>query len=322
MLLTLTPNLALDRTLIAPGFRRADVCRVEEVRLAAGGKGVNVARVAGELGQAARICGPLGGDTGRAVAELAAAEGLEAAWCWLRAGETRTCTILIDPAARDDMAVNERGPALAGADWGTLARIARAEAARADLLACCGSLPPGVPPEAYTRLLSELLADGRRVLLDTSGAVLRQSLDLPLDLVKVNGDELGEALGLPIATPAQALEAAAAVRARGPQLVVVTLGRQGAVALGDVGGYHAAAPPIDALSSVGSGDALLAGFAVGLLRGASLPEALRLGVACGTVNAANIGGGIVTRAAVEALVPHVVVWSAGTEASPYTGPRL
>lgn len=305
MLLTLTPHMALDRTLIAPGFRQADVCRVLEVRPATGGKGVNVARVARELGYPVRLCGPLAGVAGQQVAALAVAEELDATWAWLPSGETRTCTILIDPVAHDDIAVNERGPQVDEAGWEELAQLVRREATRADALACCGSLPPGIAPTAYLRLLDELATAGRRVLLDTSGEVLRLALDLPLAMIKVNAAELGEALDRVITSPEDAFAAADAVRTRGPQQVVVTLGAQGAVAVGDEGRFVARPPAIRVISPVGSGDALLAGLTVALLRGQPLPEALRLGVACGSVNALHMGGGVVTADEIATLTPQV-----------------
>jgi 1-phosphofructokinase family hexose kinase len=306
MLLSLVPNVALDRTLVMPGFRKASVVRTADVRPAAGGKGVNVARAARSLGQPVRLCGLLAGDNGRTVAALAQQEGLDAAWCWMEAGETRICTLVVDPAG-DDLALNEFGPAVSGATWGTFARMARAEAARAEAVACCGSLPPGVPPEAYMRLISWLLEDGRMVLLDTSRAALQLALDLPLAILKVNGEELGDALGRTISSPAEALEAAEEVRARGPKLVVVTLGPHGALATGAAGRFHAIPPAIPIISTVGSGDALLAGLVTGLLRGQPLADALRLGVACGTVNATHIGGGMLAPNEVAALVPQVQV---------------
>lgn len=305
MLLTFTPNLALDRTLIAPGFRHLDVCRVQRAIPAAGGKGINVVRVARNLGYPAKACGPLAGETGRTVAELAASEGIDGEWSWLRRGETRTCTLVVDPDAPDDIALNERGPSMLGAEWGELARLVRRLAADADALACCGSLPLDVPPATYLRLLNELATNGTRVILDISGPVLEGALDLPLFAIKVNGRELGDVLGRTLASIDDALDAAASVVARGPALVVVTLGAAGAVAVSAEERCVAVPPDGPIVSTVGSGDALLAGLVVALLRGSPLIEALRLGVACGTVNARHVGGGIAPADEIAALLSEV-----------------
>jgi 1-phosphofructokinase family hexose kinase len=292
MLLSITPNPSIDRLLLVPGFRHADVARVAEVRDAAGGKGLNVARVARTLGLPVRICGLLAGDTGRRIAALAQAEGFEARWSWLAHGESRVCLLMIDPAAPDTLVVNERGPETSASDWDVLANLAEFEASAATAVAVSGSLPPGVAASQLTTLLQRLT--GRvAVYLDTSGAALVAALDLPLALLKVNAEELGAAVGAAISTPEQAHAAAAYVHARGPAIVIVTLGKDGAVAVGAGGAWLARPPELAAISAVGSGDALLAGVAAGLLEQRSLAEALRLGVACGAANTLTLGGGVV-----------------------------
>jgi 1-phosphofructokinase len=292
MLLSLTPNPAIDRTLIVPGFRAAEVTRVAERHDVAGGKGLNVVRVARALGFPARACGPLAGETGRRIAALAAAEGLDTAWSWLAEGESRICVLVVDPSVPDTLVINERGPWIGAADWAALAATVRAATSAASACAISGSLPPGATVEQFVELLAALAA-ARPLFLDTSGAALAAALELPLALLKVNAQELGEALGRTIATAAEARDAAAYVRERGPQTVIVTLGRDGAVAVGQDGAWWARPPQVALVSPVGSGDAVLAGFAVATLQGAPLPDALRLGVACGTANAITIGPGVV-----------------------------
>ena len=298
MLLCFTPNPAIDRVLLAPGFRHAESVRVADVRESAGGKGVNVARVARVLGLPARICGPLAGANGRRIATLAEAEGFETRWCWLAEGESRTCMLVIDQAAPDTLVINERGPNTSAADWDALAQLVAAEAMQASAVAVSGSLPPGVPAGKLTVLLREL-AGHSAVYLDTSGAALAAALDLPLALLKVNAEELGEALGTPITTPAEARAAAAYVQTRGPAAVIVSLGPAGAVAVNTRGAWMARPPDIAAISAVGSGDAMLAGVAAALAewrypdeRRAGLAEALRLGVACGAANTLAVGAGM------------------------------
>jgi 1-phosphofructokinase len=298
MLLCFTPNPAIDRVLLTPGFRHAESARVAETREAAGGKGVYVARVARALGLKARICGPLAGANGRRIAALAEAEGFDARWHWLAEGESRICMLVIDQDAPDTLVINERGPTTSSADWDALTQLVLREAAHASALAVSGSLLPGVPAEKLIALLGEL--SGRVPLyLDTSGAALAAALDLPLALLKVNAEELGEALGTPIATPAEARAAAAHVQSRGPAAVIVSLGPDGAVAYDPHNAWLARPPAIAAVSAVGSGDAMLAGVVAALAEQAEpnqwssgLAEALRLGVACGTANTLVVGAGI------------------------------
>jgi 1-phosphofructokinase len=292
MLLCFTPNPAIDRVLLVPGFRHAESVRILDSREAAGGKGLNVARVAQTLGLPARVCAPLAGANGRRIAALAAEEGLDARWHWLSDAESRICLLVIDQDAPDSLVINERGPVTSAADWDALAHIVASEAGQASAIAISGSLPPGVTGNQLIALLREL-AGHSTVYLDTSGTALAEALDLPLALLKVNADELGEALGYQITTPAEARAAAAQVQGRGPAAVIVTLGRAGAVAVDTSGAWLACSPAIAAISAVGSGDALLAGVAAALAERRGLAEALRLGVACGAANTLTIGAGIV-----------------------------
>ncbi|HMO57511.1 MAG TPA: hexose kinase, partial [Roseiflexaceae bacterium] len=285
-----TPNPAIDRVLDVPGFRTAEVCRVSRRSDGAGGKGLNVVRVARTLGMQACACGPLGGATGRSVAELAAAEGLECRWHWLAHGETRICVLVTDAAAHDTLTINEPGPQLDGAAWNAFAAHVLATATEAHAVAASGSLPPGVGAAQYIELLRAIK---RPIYLDTSGAPLVAALDEPLAMLKVNGHELGSALGDVIATPAAAAAAARRVLQRGPRLVIVTLGRDGAVAATADEVCWARPPAIAPISPVGSGDAVLAGVAAALQQARPLGEALRLGVACGAANVLVPGPGIV-----------------------------
>lgn len=301
MLVCLTPNASLDRTLLVGGFRTAEVCRAASIHEAASGKGMNVVRVAVTLGVPVRALAPLAGTTGRRFADLAAAAGIDGRWCWLAAGETRISTIVIDPATADTLVVNENGPQLAPDDWQALAVLIRTEAGTARLFTTSGSLPPGVPVGAFGVLLAELEAAGLPVCVDTSGPTLAAALDWPVTLLKVNAEELGEAIGQSIDSHDAALAAAHAVLERGPRAVIVTLGKQGALAVAPTGAWFARPPEIAAISPVGSGDALLAGVAVSLLDGRDWPEALRLGVACGAANTLTVGSGIVRAEDVAAL---------------------
>lgn len=302
MLLALTPNPSIDRTLVVPHFRHAEVTRATERHDAAGGKGLNVARIARSIGLPALACGPLGGATGRQIAALAAEEGLQANWFWMSSGESRICLLINDLQQQDSLVINEPGPQMASADWDGFALLVRQQAADATGVSFSGSLMPGVAPEWFGRLVADLLSEGRTVFIDSSGAPLRVAIDLPVALIKINAHELGDVLGRQIENAEQALIAAQEVLARGPQAVIVTLGKDGAIATDRKGAWSAQTEPISVVSPVGSGDAVLTGAAEVLLRGGSLSQALRFGVACGAANALTLGGGIVRPSDVERLL--------------------
>lgn len=294
MLLTVTPNPAIDRVLIVPGFRHSDVCRVVERVDSAGGKGFNVTRAARTLGVPVRACALLGGDNGRQIAALAQFEGLDGVWSWLSAGESRICLLITDPEARDHLTINETGPTVAPADWTAFMELVWHQARDAAFTAISGSVPPGVVPTQYLELVRGLSSEAF-VCIDTSGPTLEAALDLPVDLLKVNMHELGAALGRTVANREEACAAAATVLQRGPRRVIVTLGAQGAVAVDAHGAWHAHTPPLDPISPVGSGDAALAGIIATLHNGGSLAEALRMGVACGAANTLMVGAGRMRR---------------------------
>lgn len=301
MILIVTPNPALDRTIVVPDLRPGQRHRVQQVLVAAGGKGLNVARTAQALNLDYCVTAPLGGLTGQMVAHLAEQEGLKCCWSWHSAGETRTCIIVVDPSASDATPLDEHGPLLSLADWLTFVDIVEEQARFASIVVIAGSLPPGVEPAVLGDLVRALEKPGCRTIVDTSGAALMAALGAVPFGIKVNGDELSNVLSTPVQEVHQAVPALARLRARGITLAVVSLGEQGAVAAGKEGVCWAAPPPIELVSTVGSGDAMMAGLTMGLSRKYSLDEILRLGVACGAANALTMGGGSMASSEVQTI---------------------
>jgi 1-phosphofructokinase family hexose kinase len=300
-ILCVTPNPAIDRTLIVPGFVAGRVWRAICVHAACGGKGVNVARTLTRLGKPACCAGPLGGHAGRVAAERAEAEGLVARWTPV-AGETRTCVIVADGAGEATV-VNEPGPVLSPEEWSRFSRDVK-EAAR-DTQAVCisGSLPCRAPTRAMAELIAAAGNGGRRpVWVDSSGAALDDALMARPFGVKINGDEAAALLGREVRVESGALTAALDIAARGPVLVAITLGHAGAVMVGEAGSWHAATPPIAAVNPVGSGDSFLAGLVAGFTDGLGPKEALRLAIACGAANAQSEHAGIVEGEVVRELM--------------------
>ena len=292
MILTLTCNPACDRTLIVPGFRHSDVTRVQSRHDAAGGKGLNVARAIATLGEAYHAIAPLGGATGDHVAALAAAEGLHLTAVPIH-DQTRTCLLVTDPTAPDQLVINEPGPTVSTTEWQLLQHAVITAATTAQCLTISGSLPPGVAATQLRQLIDAVPATCT-VLLDTSGAPLQACIDAPIGLLKINASELAQAIDTPITTHTEAVIAARQVCANGPRAVVITLGAAGAIAVDASGAWYVAAPTIHAVSPVGSGDCTLAGIAVALQQGKSLAEALRCGVAAGSANALQPHAGLFT----------------------------
>lgn len=291
MILCVTPNAAVDRTLLTPGYAQGGVFRPSQQVIAAGGKGINVARVARLLGADATCAGFLGGHSGRLLADLLAQESIPAHWTWLPTGETRTCVILLDPDAHLTTVVNESGPNVTAADWARLGEDLRSAAQGAQAVCFCGSLPPGSPTAAFGALLQALIADGLQVWADTSGAALQTAAAVRGVRIKINDEELGALVAASITSEGALLAAAQHLHTQTGAPVTITRGARGALLLDGQGAWMAQAPSIRAASAVGSGDSFLAGLVAALGRGAAPEIALRCAVAAGTANALSMGGG-------------------------------
>ena len=302
--LCVTPNPALDRTLEVPGFRAGNTMRAEAARVAPGGKGLNVARALSVLGVRPTCMGPLGGTSGKLLADLAAAEGFDSDWTWCD-GETRTCLILVDSAARQASVINEAGPRLSAEDWMRTSQDILARAAGARTVCLSGSLPPGVPPQKLADLCRALVDAGQAPWVDTSGAALAAVLTISGIHLKVNREEAQEVMDRSLASVADCASASGRLVSGGPLSVVMTLGAEGAVLADADGCSHAAAPRVETDSAVASGDSFLAGLVAARDAGRDRSEALRWGVAAGTANALARGGARFSRAQFDSALAQV-----------------
>jgi 1-phosphofructokinase len=303
-ILCVTPNPAVDRTLEVSGLLPGAIQRAASGRAAAGGKGVNVARALAALGPKARCLGPLGGANGRLLADLAAAEGLEAKWTWCDV-ETRSCLILVDAAEHRVTVINEPGPPLSAEDWRRVGADVLALAPEAAAVCVSGSLPPGVASDGLAALCRALVEAGQSPWVDSSGAALAGALSVAGVRLKINREEAEEALGVTLKDAASCAAAARRLVERGMSAAVLTLGADGAVAAAEAGCWHAEAPPVESASAVASGDSFLAGLVAALAAGHALPEALRWGTAAGAANALAGGGARFSREQFDSLLSRV-----------------
>ncbi|WP_326675482.1 1-phosphofructokinase [Streptomyces sp. NBC_01237] len=276
MILTVTPNPSLDRTYELPGLVRGAVLRAAADRVDPGGKGVNVSRAVAAAGHRTVAVAPLGGPEGALLARLLGEHGIEAAGVEI-AGSTRVNITLVEPDGTLTK-VNATGPGITAAEAESLLEAVRARSAAADWIACCGSLPRGLPPRWYAELVARSHRAGARIALDTSGRALTAALREHPDVIKPNAQELAEAVGRPLATVGDAVEAAAELRERGAGSVLASLGADGQLLVEASGTYFGSAFVESVRSNVGAGDASLAGF---LAAGGAGPAALAAAVAHG-----------------------------------------
>lgn len=275
---TVTPNPSLDRTYEIAGLTRGAVLRADTDRVDPGGKGVNVSRALAAAGRSTVAVLPLGGPEGALLAELLRDRGIEVAGVPVR-GATRVNISLAEPDGSLTK-INAAGPELAADEAETLVETMgqRAVGCGAAWVACCGSLPRGLPHAWYGDLVARAHERGVRIALDTSGPALAAALPLRPDVVKPNADELAEAVGRPLTTVGDALKAAHELRGAGAGAVLASLGSAGQLLIDADGAYFGTAPPVPVRSDVGAGDASLAGF---LAAGGTGPRALASAVAHG-----------------------------------------
>ncbi|MDX2162045.1 MAG: hexose kinase [bacterium] len=306
-LLTLTPNPSLDRILTLDALVPGAVHRAASRTLSPGGKGINVARAARSLGEAAWAAGILGGRTGRTLADLCEREGLPARWTWIDEIETRMTSILLHPLAdnpRTMTVINERGDPLSAAAWTQFTADVHDALGSARAVCMSGSSPPGVTGDHIAALLEGLIQSGVPLWVDTSGAGLHAALKIAGVNLKVNGDEIGAAFDVAVTGVESALTAARQAHAHTGGTVVVTLGAAGAVMVSGAGALHAVPPSVQTLNPIGSGDSALAALALAFSTpGVPPQDALCRAVAAGTANAiTERGGGYFTQAQYQAVL--------------------
>lgn len=278
MIYTVTCNPALDLAVRLDGLQLGGLNRTAAATLVAGGKGVNVSRVLGALGERNVALGFVAGSNGMMLEGSLQQMGLATEFIRLPEGKTR---INVKLYGEQETELNAPGPVVSHQQAeGLLAELSRLK--DDDLLCLCGSLPPGMEADSYARMLK---AAGVRAVVDTSGEALLCALSEKPWLVKPNRDELAALVGRELPTLADVIEAAEWLRDKGAENVLVSLGGEGALLCAEGTRVYQPAPQGEVVGTVGAGDSLVAGFAAGWQRTGDPVQALRLGVACGSATA-------------------------------------
>lgn len=301
-------NPSIDRLYEIERLTVGSIHRPDLVVAVAGGKGLNAARAALRIGASVTAIGIVGGRAGQWIVEQLAGIGLDARMARF-AGETRTCVSILDRSSGAMTEVYEHGEKIEPGAWEALEAILTLELERGDVaaVALSGSLPPGAPPDGHARLAHLATERSVRILADTSGTSLATVLPEHPEVVKLNADEAAEATGLSVVDAASGAAAGRILRDRGAGNAIVTLGVGGAVVVSATDAIHLVPPDVRGVYPVGSGDAFLAGLAVGLVGGATLVDAACLGVAAGTANTELPGAGELEAATVARHLDEVTV---------------
>lgn len=306
MIKTLTLNPAVDKAVTIDRFAVDKVNRISTVRLDAGGKGINVARVLARLGAPVVALAPVAGGAGRFLDGRLTEEAIPHAFVEV-AGETRTNLKVVDPVLGTHTDINEPGPALTGADLGRLGDQLFSGLGPGDWVVFSGSVPAGVPQDLYATWIDEARARGARTVLDADGELLARGLEGRPDLVKPNRAELEAWAGRSLRTDEELLAAADRLRSAGVGTVAISLGSAGAWLVTDGGAWFAPGLKVEAKSTVGAGDAFLAALTWSLTENLTPSEALALAVATATASVVRAGTGAGDRSDIETFLARVAI---------------
>lgn len=309
MILTVTLNAAIDRTVAVPNFRLGHRHRAVESRTVPGGKGINVARALSLLGRPAIATGFAGGPTGGRVLEQLREESVLTDFITI-AGETRINLAVIDPTSGEQTEINERGPAVSPEEVEAFVKRVEYLATGAKICVLAGTLPPGAGDDLYARLVKDLCARGVTVVLDAEGEAMLAGLRAGASVVTPNEREAEELVGQEFADGSDLAHGLSELTRLGAGEAVITR-PDGCVAAVGSGSerrlLEVRTEPLDPVSTVGSGDAFLAGYVAARYEDRPAAECLAYGVACGAESTQHFGAGTVDRNQVERLLGEVAV---------------
>ena len=307
MIITVTLNAALDKTLEVPNFTPGRRHRTVDQTTMPGGKGVNIARAIKRLGQPVIATGLAGGATGNRIVEALNDEAILNAFVRIRE-ESRTNTAVLDPTNGMHTEINERGPSVSIQELELFRDKLLYLAKGASICVFAGSLPRGVEPEVYASLIRGVRKLGVTTIIDTDGEPLRLAVKAEPEVVSPNELEAEELVGHEFNGIDDRARAVAEIASLGPAEAIMTVPDGCYAQIEETGGpvlYRVTVEELEARSSIGSGDAFLAGYVASRYAGRSPVDCLRFGVACGAESTQHIGAGILEPSRVERLLEEV-----------------
>ena len=293
MIVTVTMNAALDRTLTVPNFQRGQRHRSSSVLTLAGGKGINVARALKRLGVPVVATGLAGGRTGTRIIEELTGEAILNDFVRI-GGESRTSTAVVDPTSGTYTEINEWGPKVTMEELEILLEKLRYLARGASTVVFAGSLPRGVDEGFYADAVREVRRLGAHVVLDAEGEPLRRGIEAEPWLVSPNQHEAEQLVGQELYDDDDFLMALDRIAEMGARNVHITMETGCFILVREerqVRRYRAKAPQLDPVSILGAGDVLLARWLAALAEHRPAEEALRLAVAAGSASVLEVGAG-------------------------------
>ena len=305
MLLTVTLNPCVDFLLRVEKMVANDTNRVQKSEKDAGGKGLNTSRVFAHLRGVTIATGFLGGATASFIRHVMKDENVLDGFVYVE-GETRTNFSVEDESGNPPTTFNQKGPTISPGEWLALKEKVAMLAPKAEWVSFGGSLPPGVETNAFYELALIAREKGSRIVVDADGEVLIEALKANPDMIKPNTPEAGRLLGRKLETDADVQIAAQELYEKmggGNRFAIISRGAKGAVMACAEGTFMGQSPQVHALSTIGSGDSMVAGFLWSLGTGKTAQDALRWGLAAGAATAITDGSAIGDKATIERLLP-------------------
>jgi 1-phosphofructokinase len=303
-------NPAVDKSVTVRGFEIGKTNRGEVDRVDAGGKGINVAKALKRLGSTVCALGLVAGSNGRFILDSLGAEGIPADFVNVP-GETRVNLKIHDPEKATETELNEPGFRVTAEHLAELRRKIEVHAPHCEVMVLSGSLPPDAPPGIFADLIRIAKAYGAKCFLDTAGPGLELGLAAGVYLIKPNRAEVEDLLKTTLRTHRELVDAARALIKMGSEQVLISLGAEGAVGVAGKDALLAQPPAVKVRSSVGAGDTMVAVMAYAALEGLPFRQAFRMAVAASAATVAMEGTKVADLAAVEKLIPQVMLEDAG-----------
>jgi 1-phosphofructokinase len=289
MIITVTLNPAVDKTVEINDVHINRVNRVLSVRLDAGGKGINVSKIIMSLGGESRAIGFLGGKAGMFIKEYLDNMGIANDFVVIK-GETRTNLKIVDPLQHTNTDINEMGPEITSEDIQQIDNYISHTVGEKSVMVFSGSVPPNMENDIYQKWIHSAKQKGARTLLDADGDLLRLGIEAGPYLIKPNIHELERLLARKIVSIEEAVECSRILMEKhGIEIVVVSMGEKGALFLNKEVTIFAEGITVDVKSTVGAGDSMVAALAYAIDEGYAFEKAATLAVAAGTANVMTCG---------------------------------
>ncbi len=288
MIITVTLNPAIDKTIEIDEFKIGSVNRIVSTRIDVGGKGINVSKVIKELQHKSLALGFLGGNSGNQIKDYLDDLNINNEFLSVK-GETRTNLKIFDKINNTHTDINENGPSLAGKDITNIKEKIMEYCTEKSLVILSGSVPSGTSSAVYGEIIKEIKNKGGKVILDAEGDLLLQGIKAGPYMVKPNIDELEKAFGMNIDNEDKVIKIAKKILEYGVKYVVISLGAEGSMFISREKVAKVNGLKVEVKSTVGAGDSMVAAMSVAAQNGYSFEEAIKLACATSTANVMTEG---------------------------------